>query len=86
MVNSAELPNGPPPVRVRHYLEECKREMLGLEIKHRLGYEEFREKLAVGEPGDEFSYPMEEDAMRWEDLRVEKRHLLDQLKSVEELL
>ncbi len=72
--------------QLRRYLEECEREMLGLEIKYGLGYEEFREKLAVGELGDEFSYPLEEDAMRWDDLRIEKKHWLVQLKSVEELV
>jgi len=72
--------------RLRRYLEECEREMLELEIKYGLSYEEFRERLAVGELGDESSYPLEEDAMRWDDLRVEERHWLDQLKSVEELL
>jgi len=54
--------------------------MLELEIKYGVSYEEFRGKLAAGELRDEFSYPLEEDAMRWEDLRVEKRHWLDQLK------
>lgn len=72
--------------QLRRYLEECEREMLELEIKYGLSYEEFREKLAARELGDQFSYPLEEDAMRWDDLRVEKRHWLDQLKSVEELL
>jgi len=46
--------------RLRRYLEECGKEMLELEIKYGLSYEEFS--------------------------RVEKRHWLGQLKSVEELL
>lgn len=71
---------------IRRYLEECEREMLELEIKYGLDYEEFREKLAQGQLGDEFSYDLEQDAMRWGDLLMEKQHWLNQLRAVEALL
>ncbi|MFH1634161.1 MAG: hypothetical protein ABIG63_09140 [Chloroflexota bacterium] len=67
---------------IRRYLAECEQELLDLEICYGLDYWEFKEKLAQGELGDEFSYPREEDAMRWEDLVKEKKHWLKQIRSV----
>ena len=63
---------------LRRYLEECEREMLD--------YEQFKEKLEGGELGDEFSYDLEKDAIRWEDLIAEKKHWLDHLRAIERLL
>ncbi|MEA3459974.1 MAG: hypothetical protein U9R11_04795 [Chloroflexota bacterium] len=71
---------------VRRYLEECEREMLDLEIKYSLSYEEFKARLEAGKLGDPFSYPLEQDAMRWDDLVAEKRHWLGHLKAIEGLL
>jgi len=65
------------------HLAECEREMLDLEIKYRADYETFKQKLEAGELGDPFSYELEQDAMRWDDLRAEKQHWLTQLSQVE---
>lgn len=70
---------------IRHYLAECEHEALDLEIRYGLDYWEFEEKLEQGELGDKFSYPLEDDAMRWEDLVTEKKHWLTQLRSVAQL-
>ena len=72
--------------QLRRYLEECEREMLGLEIKYGLTYDQFQTRLERGELGDPFSYPLEQDAMRWDDLMVEKHQWLSNLKTVESLL
>lgn len=72
--------------QLRRYLEECEGEMLDLEIKYGLTYDQFKTRLERGELGDPFSYPLEQDAMRWDDLVVEKRQWLSYLKRVESLL
>ena len=72
--------------QLRRYLEECEREMLDLEIKYGLTYDQFQTCLERGELGDPFSYPLEQDAMRWDDLMVEKHQWLSNLKTVESLL
>jgi hypothetical protein len=68
---------------LRGYLEECEKEMLELEIKYGMDYQRFKEKLESGELGDEFSYPLEKDAMRWEDLTAEKKHWLERVRIIE---
>lgn len=72
--------------QLRRYLEECEREMLDLEIKYGLTYDQFKARLQRGELGDPFSYPLEQDAMRWDDLMVERHQWLSNLKTVESLL
>jgi hypothetical protein len=64
---------------IRHNLEECEQERLALEIKYGLEYDEFKRRLEAGELGDEFDYPLELDALKWEDLIAEKKHWLQQL-------
>lgn len=71
---------------LRRYLEECEREMLDLEIKYGLTYEEFKAHLEAGKLGDPFSYPLEQDAMRWDDLMAERQHWLSRLKTIKGLL
>ncbi len=66
----------------RRYLEACEREILELEMKYGMSFEEFQRRLQEGELGDPFSYPLEEDAMRWEDLIAEKAHWLAHLKRI----
>jgi len=65
--------------QIRHYLEACEQERLGLEIKYGLEYSDFEQKLEAGELGDEFGYDLEMDAMRWNDLIAEKKYRLEQL-------
>lgn len=69
---------------VRRNLEACERDQLEFEIKHGLDYETFVEKLEAGELGDEFTYPLETDALRWGDLIAEKKHWLRQLNVLRE--
>lgn len=63
---------------IRH-LQDVKRELTDLEIKYGMEYDSFRQKSSAGELGDEFEYELEMDAMRWDDLIQEKKHLLQQL-------
>jgi len=71
---------------VRHHLEVCEKELLELEIKYGLEYTDFQRRLEAGILGDEFGYALEMDAMRWGDLIAEKKHWLQQLGSLRELL
>jgi hypothetical protein len=64
---------------IRHNLELCEQERLGLEIKYGLEYDEFKRRLEAGEFGDEFEYTLELDALKWGDLIAEKKHWLQQL-------
>jgi len=66
----------------RRNLGACERDLLALEIKYGLEYEAFMEKLEAGELGDEFTYLLEMDALRWRDLIAEKKHWLQQLNSM----
>jgi len=68
---------------LRQRLQDCEQEILELEIKYGLMYEQFQTKLQAGELGSPFSYPLEQDAMRWNDLLIEKRHWLGQLKALQ---
>jgi hypothetical protein len=70
----------------RRRLQECENEILDLEIKYGTIYGRFQAQLEGGELGDPFSYPLEQDTMRWNDLRVEKEHWLGQLKEIQGLL
>ncbi len=65
-------------------LRECEEEIMNLEIKYGTSYEEFKSKLDAGEFGDPFSYPLEKDAMLWEDLMAEKRLRLGIIRQVED--
>lgn len=58
---------------LKELLRECDEEIMDLEIKYGTSYEEFKSKLDSCELGDPFSYPLEKDAMLWEDLMAEKR-------------
>lgn len=71
---------------LRRFLSECEQETLQLEIKYGCEYEEFKKRLRTGKLGNEFAYPLEQDAIRWEDLITEKKHWLKQLKAVEKFL
>ena len=64
---------------MRHNLEACEQERLALEIKYGLEYDEFKRRLEAGELGNEFEYPLELDAQKWDDLIAEKKHWLQQL-------
>ena len=70
---------------IRHNLEACERERLALEIKYGLEHDEFKRRLEAGELGDEFEYPLELDAIRWDDLIVEKKHWLQQLSLLRDI-
>lgn len=64
---------------LRRNLEACDKELLDFEVKYGVEHHEFEQKLASGELGHEFDYELELDAMRWQDLIVEKKHWLKQL-------
>ena len=71
---------------LKEQLRECEEEIMKLEIKYGTSYEEFKTKLDSGELGDPFSYPLEKDAMLWEDFMAEKRLRLSIIRLVEERL
>ena len=71
---------------IRRNLEACEQERLTLEVKYGIEYPEFRRQLKAGTLGDEFSYKLERDAVRWEDLIAEKQHWLQQLRLAREWL
>ena len=67
---------------IHRNLMECEQSMLALEIRYGMGFLEFDRQLEAGQLGDEFQWPLEADAMRWQDLIEEKRHWLSQLRAV----
>jgi hypothetical protein len=71
---------------IRRNLEASEQERLELEVKYGMEYPEFRQQLETGALGDEFSYELETDAIRWDDLIAEKQHWLQQLRLARELL
>lgn len=70
---------------IKENLKECELEILGFETKYGYPFEIFKEKLTSGQIGDEFSYDMERDAMRWEDLLIEKRSWIEVVRKIENL-
>jgi hypothetical protein len=71
---------------LKEFLRECEEEIMTLEIKYGTSYEEFKSNLESGKFGDPFSYPLEKDAMLWEDLMAEKQLRLRIIRQVEERL
>jgi hypothetical protein len=71
---------------VKENLKECELEILELEMKYGYPFEIFKDKLTSGQLGDEFSYDMERDAMKWEDLLIEKRNWIEVIKKIENLM
>jgi hypothetical protein len=71
---------------LKEILRKCEEEILKLEIKYGMSYEEFKLELDSGELGDPFSYQLEKDTMLWEDLLAEKRIRLKIIRQVEERL
>jgi len=71
---------------IKENLRECELEILELETKYGYSFEIFKDKLASGELGDEFSYDIEKDAMRWEDLLIEKRNWIEMIREIENLI
>lgn len=71
---------------LKELLRECEEEIMKLEIKYGMSYEEFKTKLESGELGDSFSYPLEKDVMLWDDLMGEKRLRLRIIRQIEEHL
>lgn len=71
---------------IRENLRGCELEILELETKYGYSYETFKDRLASGELGEEFSYAIEKDAMRWEDLLMEKRNWIEMIKKIENLI
>ena len=71
---------------LKKLLRECDAEIMKLEIKYGMSHEEFKSKLDSGELGDPFSYPLEKDAILWEDLIAEKRLRLKIIRQFEERL
>ena len=71
---------------LKELLRECEEEIMKLEIKYGMSYDEFITRVEAGEMGDAFSYPLEKDTMLWEDLMSEKRLRLRIIHQIEERL
>ncbi|MBI4684799.1 MAG: hypothetical protein HY755_06330 [Nitrospirae bacterium] len=71
---------------IKENLKECELEILEFETKYGYSFDVFKEKLASGHLGDEFSYSVEKDAMRWEDLIIEKKNWIEAIKKIEHLM
>ena len=70
---------------LRRRIEACEQEILELEIKYGMMYDQFQTQLHDGGLGDPFSYPLEADAMRWDDLVAEKQQWLSELRTIQDL-
>ncbi len=71
---------------IKETLKECELELLDLETRYGFSFDVFKAKLESGELGSEFSYDIEKDAMKWEDLITEKKNWIDILKRIEVLV
>jgi len=70
---------------LKELLKECEEEILDFEIKYGVSFEKFRDMSEKGDLGDPFSYPLERDTMRWEDLIIEKGLRLNVIRELEQL-
>lgn len=70
---------------LKELLRECEEEILDFEIKYGLPFERFKYELEGGRLGDIHSYPLEKDAMVWEDLMREKQIRIDSIRKLERL-
>jgi hypothetical protein len=70
---------------IKENLKECELELLDLETRYGFPFEVFNAKLKSGEIGSEFSYDIEKDAMKWEDLIAEKKNWIDIFRKIEAL-
>jgi hypothetical protein len=70
---------------IKKYLKECELEILEYETKYGCPFDKFKAKIVSGAISDEFSYEIESDLMKWEDL-TEKRNWLDAIRKIETLI
>lgn len=70
---------------LKDLLRMCEADILEFEIKYGISFERFKEELESGRLGDPHSYPLEKDAMVWEDLENEKKIRLQSLRQMERL-
>lgn len=61
-------------------------EILEFEMKYGYSFEMFKDKLKSGQGGDEFSYETEKDAIRWEDVLIEKKKWIEMIRKIENLM
>lgn len=71
---------------MKENLKECELEILEFEMKYGYSFEMFKDKLKSGQGGDEFSYEIEKDAIRWEDLLIEKKKWIEMIRKIENLM
>jgi hypothetical protein len=68
---------------LKEFLKECEEDILDFEIKYGLSFEKFKVEFEKGKFGDPHSYPLEKDAMKWEDLIKEKEFRLNAVRKLE---
>ncbi len=69
-------------VGIKEYLKECNLEILEYETKYGFSIDELRKQIETGEIKDEFSYPLEIDIIKWEDLISEKKILINLITKI----
>jgi len=67
---------------IKEYLKECDLEILEYETKYGISIDELRKQIETGEIKDEFSYPLEIDIIKWEDLISEKKILINLITKI----
>lgn len=73
-------------IGLKELLRGCEEEILEFEIKYGLPFDKFQIDLETGKFGNPHSYPLEKDAMLWEDLIKEKQVRLESLRKLENLI
>lgn len=70
----------------KELLIECEKGILEFEVEYGMPFEKFMEELEAGKFGSPHAYPMEKDAMIWEDLIIEKKVRLESLRKMGRLV
>jgi hypothetical protein len=71
---------------IKEHLKECELEILDYETKYGYSFDELRNKIDSGEIENEFSYPIEMDILKWEDIITEKKSILIILRNIIKLI
>jgi hypothetical protein len=71
---------------IKESLKQCELEILEYETKYGYSLNEIREKIALKEIENEFEYSIEKDLIKWEDLLVEKKMLMQAMRKIKGLI
>jgi len=71
---------------IKETLKQCEMDILEYETKYGYSLDEIRGKIASQEIENEFEYSIEKDLMKWEDLAVEKKMLMNAMRKIKGLI